>query len=169
MLIWIPLLGQYCQHIEKAVEAKSTGNHAKVLKIELSKFQHLNLNQEHINLLQNASDSQSYLQVYSLPGNNIVVPSLYERTHENPLKYLHIKNKTCSLNMCRDKRSKLHTLLKKENPLCLHVLLNDIARVDDELVSDTTTKKTNWRISRDASVQVSHFMNFVCDSFNSTS
>ena len=74
-------------------------------------------------MLKSACDDNQRISIYSLPGDNLVVPSLLDKTHENPLPVLHLSKKVCALNACKEKRSKLHTLMKKEAPLCLHTLL----------------------------------------------
>ena len=63
------------------------------------------------------------ISVYMLPGDNYVIPSLQAPNHECPLQMVHVRNLICPLGHCKQKKSKLHTLLKKETPLCLHTII----------------------------------------------
>ena len=129
---------------------------ATELTLQMSGFAHLKLSSEHMNVLNEGSSDGTTIKVYSLPGNNIAVPSLFPTTHENPLSYLHIRNKKCPLQMCRETKSKLHTLLRKENPICLHTLLSTMAEVDSptEISTLTNAKKKTTKLDRIATIEV---------------
>ena len=115
-------LTNYCDHLKAANDAYANGNEAEEIVITKERLEHLKLDESDLAILEKVS-VDGMLRVYVLPGNNLVVPSLYEKSHENPLEFLHIRNLQCPLRKCLDKRAKVHTLLKKEGPICLHTLL----------------------------------------------
>ena len=144
----------YCQHLVKAKEAQATQERAKEISINMTKFSHLRLEAAHLQLLSDAC-YEDEIKVFSLPGNNLAVPSLFAATHENPLSYIHIRNHRCPLQVCREKKSKLHTLMKKENPLCLHTLLSTMSNIDPPnpvTVQPPLPKKT--KINREKTIEV---------------
>ena len=121
---------KYCDHLEKAEAAKETEAKADEINVQFKDIQKLKLEKEDLKWLK-AARVDGMIKMYAVPGNNLVVPSLVERTHENPLEFLHLRNKKCPLGVCRENRSKLHTLLKKEGPLCLHTLLANCITASD--------------------------------------
>ena len=112
----------YCDHLEAAADAIANDDKAEEFVIKKEKLDMLKLEKGDLEMLSRAN-VDGELKVYILPDNNLAVPSLYDRSHENPLDFLHIKNLKCPLSKCHDKRAKVHTLLKKEGPICLHTLL----------------------------------------------
>ena len=144
----------YCQHLVKAKEAQATQERAKEISINMTKFSHLRLEAAHLQLLSDAC-YEDEIKVFSLPGNNVAVPALYSVTHENPLSYIHIRNNKCPLQICREKKSKLHSLMKKENPLCLHTLLSTMCEKDiaPATMQPPLTNKTS-KTHREKSIEV---------------
>ena len=67
----------------------------------MTEFSHLKLEAVHLKVLSDAC-CEDEIKVFSLPGNNLAVPSLFAATHENPLRYIHIRNHRCPLQVCRD-------------------------------------------------------------------
>ena len=127
----------YCHHLEKAREAEEKQINATFVTLTMKDFEDLKIDTNHLNILKNNCQDGYALNVYTLPGNNLAVPSLYEKSHDNPLNMLHVKDNKCPLQMCKEKRSKLHSLMKKETPLCLHTLLTHCAqaKVTKEILS----------------------------------
>ena len=118
----------YCQHLIKGREACDKQQKASDVAINSLLFNQFHVDGEHLEILKKNCNADGYLHVYNLPGNIMAVPSLLAMTHDNPLKYLHIRNNRCPLQICKEQRSKLHTLMKKENPLCLHTFLTYCAK-----------------------------------------
>ena len=65
------------------------------------------------------------------------------------------RNLECPLQGCREKnRSKVHTLIKKDKPLCLHTLLGySIPQQDDASQSSSVKPKQVPKIDREATVK----------------
>ena len=63
---------------------------ATVYHVQYSKLESLNLDESELDVLATASENGS-IATYLLPGDNIVVPSLYRRSHDNPLELLHLR------------------------------------------------------------------------------
>lgn len=126
---------------------------AEEINIEFEKIKKLRLDKDDLTMMRSASSSSGRLiRIYSLPGNNFAVPSLFDKTHENPLEFIHLRNLTCPLNVCKEKRSKLHTLMKKEGPICLHTLIvTSITTPDGEEKQAQSASKSapNPKIDRD--------------------
>ena len=81
-----------------------------------------NLKEDYLEKLKKAN-SDGTIKVYSAPGNNLIVPSLTDITYSCPVPYIHLRNLVCPIPSCKAKKSKLHTLGKKEAALCVHSLL----------------------------------------------
>ena len=82
------------------------------------------------------------IKVYSAPGNNLVVPSLTDKSHSCPVQLVHLRNLKCPLNKCKDKKSKLHTLSLKEPVICIHSLLGQCALNKQVISSKSSTKRS---------------------------
>ena len=99
------------------------GNYAVKRTVKLRKLKNI-LKDEDFQLLQsNSVDGK--IDVFVLPENIFVVPSFAPPTHDNPLRFIHIRNQKCPLTTCKEKKSKLRTLTKKEAPLCIHTVLTN--------------------------------------------
>jgi hypothetical protein len=146
-------MGNYCDHLEKAAAAQTNNVKADEFKVKFEKLQSLKLEKNDLELLKaSCSKTDGMVTLYSLPGNNMVVPSLHVKTHDNPLPFLHLRNRVCPLIVCKEKRSKLHTLQKKEGPLCLHTLLANCLQTEDlglQAVSSNNKSKPVPKIDRD--------------------
>ena len=94
-------------------------------RIKLKKIKEA-LNQEDFKVVeQNTNDGR--VEIAVLPGNIYVVPTFSPPSHDNPLQYVHIRDEKCPLEICKEKRSKLRLLLKKDPPLCIHTVLAALA------------------------------------------
>ena len=99
------------------------GHYAVKRTVKLRKLKNI-LKDEDFQLLQsNSVDGK--IDVFVLPENIFVVPSFAPPTHDNPLRFIHIRNQKCPLTTCKEKKSKLHTLTQKDNPLCIHTILTN--------------------------------------------
>lgn len=83
------------------------------------------------------------------------------------MDYVHIRKQKCPLTSCKESKSKLHTLSKKETPICLHtVLIHSLEAQSQSSPSssssaslpsaETGVKKTikNPKINRDLTTKV---------------
>ena len=113
----------YCNHLEEAQKAVTRGNYAAKQSVKLKKLRNI-LKDEDFKILQTHSTNDK-IEVFVLPGNVYVVPSLAPPSHDNPLRFIHIRNQKCPLSTCKEKKSKLHTLTQKDNPLCIHTILTN--------------------------------------------
>ena len=118
------------------------------------KLEKLKLDKDDLAVLQKATKNGS-IKVYILPDNNLAVPSLGEKSHESPLDFIHIRNLKCPLNKCKELGSKLHTLLKKEGPICFHTLLGHCtqAQLSTKDTSSKEKKKAVPKVDRDSTVK----------------
>ena len=116
----------------------------------------------------NGGFKNDVLTVYKLPDRNLVVPLLGPITHECPLQFLHIRDFKCPLKKCKEARAKVHTLLKKEGPLCLHNLLAwCTVSQDGNEVTSSENESAQPKLDRDLTVQ--HIMMKIITSFPSMS
>ena len=113
----------YCNHLEEAQKAVTRGNYAAKQSVKLKKLRNI-FKDEDFKILQTHSTNEK-IEVFVLPGNVYVVPSLAPPSHDNPLRFIHIRNQKCPLSTCKEKKSKLHTLTQKDNPLCIHTILTN--------------------------------------------
>ena len=68
--------------------------------------------------------SDGEIHVYLLPGDNIVVPLLGLDKDQFMTDFVHIRDLKCSIDKCTKKvKSKHHTLVVKDHPVCRHLLL----------------------------------------------
>ena len=95
---------------------------AEEIKISKEKILSFNLDPADMKKLSDTFLNDD-ITIFKIPDNNLVVPLLGPATHENPVPVIHIRDYKCPLRKCRESRAKVHTLLKKEGPLCLHNLL----------------------------------------------
>jgi hypothetical protein len=121
----------YCKHLGDAQEAKNANEYADRNDIKIEDLRKVLKNPPDLKILQEASN-QGIISVFSLPGDNMVVPTCTLPTHEAPLNYIHIRNDKCPLGSCKEKKSKLHTLASKSQPLCLHTLLTHAVEKSDK-------------------------------------
>ena len=108
----------YCPHLQAAQDALSAGRYAVGKSVKLSFLKEIIKDE---NIYKNSSDSK--INVSVLPDDIYVVPSFSAPTHDCPVDYVHIRKQKCPLTSCKESKSKLHTLSKKETPLCLHTIL----------------------------------------------
>ena len=92
-----------------AYSAKKSGQYADKKSFSIEELTALVKDKDIIHTLQEAA-SNGIIAVFSVPGENLVVPSFSSPTHEAPLNYIHVRNDSCPLSSCKDKKSKLHTL-----------------------------------------------------------
>ena len=94
------------------------------------------------------------INIWALPDKVYIVPSFDTPGYESPLEYIHIRNEKCPLSKCKEKKSKLHSLEKKEQPLCLHtVLIHSIAQAS--LTASSSSKKTPMpKLNRELSTKI---------------
>ena len=140
----------YCVHLSEANKAKLANQFALITDIPLSEFEALLKDEEDIQSIKQATRNEC-ITVYTVPGDNLIVPSLLTACYEAPLDYIHVKSHKCTLSYCKEKKSKLHTL----GEISKHQLK---LIVEGEFVyKDTTdfrpfksiqTKKTNWSESQ---------------------
>ena len=104
-----------------------------------------------LKILAAAASSEGLIPVYVLPGDNLVVPSFSSPNHESPLQLIHVRSNKCPLGSCKEKKTKLHTLVAKERPVCLHTLLCHAVR-DSAPSTSSKTKTFVPKIDRDLSV-----------------
>ena len=95
---------------------------ATELFVSIEYLQNKNLKPDDLEKMKKAN-SDGMIKVFSAPGNNLLVPSLTDITHSCPVPYIHLRNLVCPIPSCKSKKSKLHTLGKKEVALCVHSLL----------------------------------------------
>ena len=143
----------YCTHLKQAADAKANNVTAKEFLVTKEKIKSLKLDKDDLAVLGEASVN-GLIPVYILPDNNLAVPALGDKSHENPLDYLHIRDLKCPLQKCREKRAKLHTLIHKEGPICLHTLLGTCTLDPVESLKDTSAKKKPVpKLDRDSTVR----------------
>ena len=112
----------YCNHLEEALKAYEIQDYADKKFLKIEELEKVLKNPDDIITLK-ASATDGNIPVYLLPGNNHVVPSFCPPSHESPLQLIHVRNFKCALQSCQEKRSKLHSLVAKQPPTCLHSLL----------------------------------------------
>ena len=115
----------FCTHLEEAQKAVDTENYARKIKIKLKKLKEILKLDDFKIVEQNAINGK--IEVAILPEDIFVVPSFSPPSHDNPISYIHIRNNKCPLESCKEKRSKLHSLVKKNDPLCIHTMLTALA------------------------------------------
>ena len=131
---------KYCDHLKQAEDARVNDVKAKEYEVKDAKLSTFKLDESELNTYKAASSGGS-ITTYILPGNNVVVPSMMKRSHDNPCEFLHIRNLQCPLQACKDKKkTKVRTLIKKDKPLCLHTLLADCTKL---LEAETIAEETN--------------------------
>ena len=166
----------YCEHLDKAHEAHVKNVKADEFQVTISKLKSLKLDESDIGIIEAASKNSS-VTVYILHGTNIAVPSLFNKSHDNPLEFLHLRNLECPLNSCKERRSKLHTLMKKDRQLCLHSLLGHCVpstlKVEDSASVLKEKTKAAPKIERDLTVnyiykQIQEHFPTMCDKTSST-
>ena len=115
----------FCTHLEEAQKAVDTENYARKIKIKLKKLKQILELDDFKIVEENAINGK--VEVAILPQDIFVVPSFSPPSHNNPIEYIHIRNNKCPLESCKEKRSKLHSLVKKDAPLCIHTMLTALA------------------------------------------
>ena len=140
----------YCTHLEQAQKALEVQDYADKKFVKIEDMEKL-INKPDDLVILKASSSDGLIPVYVLPGNNHVVPSFSPPSYESPLQLIHIRNYKCPLGSCQEKRTKLHTLVAKKQPLCLHTLLCHSVKDSD---SPNLPKRKDFvpRINRDLSI-----------------
>ena len=126
--IWATLTDEqkkspYCHHL---VDAQNAIKHRRFATEHLLKIEEMRqlINEESFEILRK-SCVDGKLKIYSIlaNGDNLAVPLLQQKSHNCPVSYIHIRNMECPLPSCKARKSKLHTLGKKEPALCLHSVL----------------------------------------------
>ena len=130
----------YCEHLVAAQTALVSREYADKKTVELATMRKLIKSDEVINELASISTS-GQIDIWKLPDNIYVVPSFSPPSHESPTEYLHIRNDKCPLSKCKEGKSKLRTLIKKEEPLCVHTVLVHSSVQDQELSKESTSPK----------------------------
>lgn len=149
---------KYCEHLQQAEEAKANNVKADEFQVKNTKLDSLNLDECDLRKLKAAS-KDGCVTTFILPGSNLAVPSLVERSHDNPLEFLHLKNLKCPLQKCKEKKSKLHTLMKKDGPICLHSLLGHCTQSSEPesvMGSKPDKAKPIPKVDRDLTVRYVH-------------
>ena len=95
---------------------------AEEVRIPMERLEKFNLDKKVLHSISAVLKDDSLL-VYKLPDSNIAVPLLGPITHENPVNVVHVRDYKCPLKKCNESRVRIHTLLKKQNPICLHTML----------------------------------------------
>ena len=113
---------KYCSHLKDANYALEKKVFAEEHLVKLEDLSKLKLSESDLLKFQEASSDEK-ISVFSAPGDNLIVPSLSEVSHICPLPFVHIRKKICPLPACKGKKSKLHSLGKKDEVLCEHSLL----------------------------------------------
>lgn len=68
--------------------------------------------------------SDNEVHVWLLPGGNIAVPLCGTEKGQSMTEFVHVRDLKCSLDICtKNIKSKKHTLVVKEVPVCQHTLL----------------------------------------------
>ena len=100
--------------------------------------------------------STGEINIWELPDKINVVPSFSPPSHESPTEYLHLRNDKCPLSKCKEGKSKFRTLMKKEEPLCVHTVLVYSSVQDQELPRDSTKPKkiTFPKLDRDLTTKI---------------
>jgi hypothetical protein len=112
----------YCTHLVEAQTAVVSRQNAEKKSVALKALRKILQSDKDYQILADNS-SNGNINIFVLPENIYVVPSFYPPTHDSPVEYIHIRNQKCLLAKCKEKKSKLHTLTKKEAPICLHTVL----------------------------------------------
>ena len=77
-------------------------------------------------------------------GQNVVVPLFYDGDGYTSPLYVHLKDLVCPIEACKRKgRSKMHTLISKAKPLCLHTIVGLVSGVP---VEKETSKQVEHEI-----------------------
>lgn len=75
--------------------------------------------------LRNES-SDNDISVFVLPGGNLAVPLCGTNKSELMSEFIHVRDLKCSLDICTKKvKSKKHTLIVKQVPVCRHSLIGE--------------------------------------------
>ena len=156
----------YCPHLQAAQDALSAGRFAVGKSLKLSFLKEILKDENDYKILE-AYSSNGKINISVLPEEIYVVPSFSAPTHDSPVDYIHIRKQNCPLTSCKESKSKLHMLSKKETPLCLHtVLIHSLEDKSQSLPSasssaslpsaETGVKKTikNPKINRDLTTKV---------------
>lgn len=108
----------YCSHLKLAREAKAEKRYAEICSVNLEALARKISDEEIEKTLKNVA-VEGEIAVYNLPGGNQAVPNIFVED-----SFVHIRQGSCPLDECKHKsRSKVHTLLSKAKPLCLHTIL----------------------------------------------
>ena len=85
--------------------------------------------------------SDGEVHVYLLPGGNIAVPVLGLDKDQFMTDFVHIRDLKCSIDKCTKKsKSKQHTLVVKDEPICRHLLLAHLVECRTDESPRTPTK-----------------------------
>ena len=103
----------YCRHIKLAEEAFKAELFAQEIKVSAEKLKKKLKNKISKQKIDELASDEGSISIFVLPGNHVVVPSCTEQSAEAPLPYLHLKKDICHFSKCKEKTSKLHSLIKK--------------------------------------------------------
>ena len=140
----------YCDHLIQADKVLKCKEYAEPSILDLDDLKKTMSDEDFAVLSTGCSDGK--LLIWKLPENVYVVPSFCELSHETPLSYIHIRDKKCPLATCKEKKSKLHTLTKKDQPLCNHTLL--IHHSTGQHESPTTKREFFPKLNRDQTTKI---------------
>ena len=125
-----------CDHLKQAQAANEAKEFADKKFVDTKDLEKVLKNVKDLDIFSSAS-SDGRIPVYILPGENHVVPSMSHKSYESPLQLIHLRRNKCPLLSCKEKRSKLHTLTKKDQYLCPHNLLCHLVK---DLSSDESSE-----------------------------
>ena len=85
--------------------------------------------------------SDGEVHVFQLPGGNLAVPLLGLEKDQFMTDFVHVRDLKCSLDRCMKKtKSKHHTLVVKDHPVCRHSLLGHLVENRTDKFSKKETK-----------------------------
>ena len=85
--------------------------------------------------------STGKIKVWAIPDNTYIVPTFEPASYDSPTQYVHIVNGLCTLPQCKEKKSKTHTLVKKEVPPCVHTVL--VHSINNTPATQPSTSSSN--------------------------
>ena len=134
------MTGSHCDHLKHARKAEAAQKFADQVVLDLdkilSKVSDSNLEHE---IKMESSDGE--VHVFQLPGGNLAVPLLGLDKDQYMTDFVHVRDLKCSLQECTKKtRSRHHTLVVKDQPVCRHSLLGHLVENTAEKSSKIQTK-----------------------------
>ena len=87
--------------------------------------------------------SENEVHVFELPGNNIAVPLCGTEKGQTMVDFVHVRDLKCGLDICNKRKSKKHTLVVKEVPVCPHVLLGEYRYCKTVMIFNSSSDENN--------------------------